>query len=154
VARSEGQILKSTSAVEEGLQLATELRQSFANISSAVADVYQHAREIGDATKQQASGSTLIAQATGHLTQLTQEMASSIEQQSVATKNVAETMDSMLGGSREISSNSAELAVSAEQMSRMSQYLLQIMARFQIPEARERPLPAGFRTPVRALART
>jgi methyl-accepting chemotaxis protein len=59
--RSEEQILESTRAVGEGLQLASELRQSFSNISSAVADVYQHAREIGSATQQQASGSNLIA---------------------------------------------------------------------------------------------
>jgi methyl-accepting chemotaxis protein len=148
--------------VEEGLQLAGELRQSFANIAAAVSDVHQHAREIGDATQQQASGANLIAQATSHLNQLTQEMASSIEQQAVATNQVAGAMDSLLGGSREISSSSAELAVSAEQMSKMSQYLLQIMARFRIArasagdieeEARTRPLPAPSRRPVRALAR-
>ncbi len=153
VTRSDGQILESAHAVEEGLELATELRQSFSNISAAVADVYQHAREIGDATQQQAAGSGLIARATTHLNQLTQEMASSIEQQAVATKQVVGAMDSMLGGSREISSSSAELAVSAEQMSKMSQYLLQIMERFHIPEPRERPLSAGFRCPAPALRR-
>ncbi len=142
VVRSDGQILESTSAVTEGLQLATELRQSFSNIASAVADVYQHAQEIGDATKQQASGSNLIAQATNHLNQLTQEMASSIEQQAVATKQVVGTMDALLEGSREISSSSSSLAVSAEQMSKMSRLLLDIMQRFHIPEQ--------FRTPERA----
>ncbi len=170
VAKSDGQILESTRAVSEGLQLATELRQSFANISAAVADVYQHAREIGDATQQQASGSSLIARATSHLNQLTQEMASSIEQQAVATKQVVGTMDSLLGGSREISSNSAQLAVSADQMSGMSQHLLQLMERFHIPgsiqesraksheklreisEPRERTLTSGLRRSRRALA--
>jgi methyl-accepting chemotaxis protein len=102
-ARSNTQIVESTRAVDEGLQLAIELRQSFSNISGAVADVYQHAHEIGDATKQQASGSSLIARATNHLNQLTREMASSIGQQSVATRNVVNTMDVMLEGSREIS---------------------------------------------------
>jgi methyl-accepting chemotaxis protein len=140
VVRSDAQILESTSAVDEGLKLATELRQSFTNISEAVADVYQHAREIGDATQQQASGSNLIARATSHLNQLTREMASAIEQQEVATSQVVETMDAMSGGSREISSSSAELAVSAEQMSKMSQYLLQIMERFHIPESRAIPI--------------
>jgi methyl-accepting chemotaxis protein len=137
VAKSDGQILESVRAVEEGLRLANELRQSFSNISTAVTDVHQHASEIGDATQQQASGANLIARATGHLNQLTQEMASSIEQQSVATKEVASAMDSMLGGSREISSSSAELAASAEQMSKMSQYLLRIMERFHIHEHNE-----------------
>jgi methyl-accepting chemotaxis protein len=143
--RSDGQILESTRAVDEGLQLATELRQSFTNISSAVADVYQHAREIGEATQQQASGSNLIAQATGHLNQLTQDMVSSIEQQAVATKHVVDTMDSMSGGSREISSSSAELAASAEQMSKMSNHLLQIMERFRIPDSREILAPHELR---------
>jgi methyl-accepting chemotaxis protein len=142
VVRSDSRILESTRTVDEGLQLAVELRESFTNISGAVTDVYQHAREIGEATKQQASGANLIARATSHLNQLTQEMASSIEQQSVATKAVAGTMDGMLGGSREISSSSAELAASAEQMSKMSQYLLQIMERFHIHERRELPLSA------------
>ena len=142
VVRNDGQILDSTRAVAEGLQLADELRQSFSNISATVADVYQHAREIGEATNQQAAGANLIARATNHLNQLTQEMASSIEQQAVATKQVSHSMDAMLGGSREISSSSAELAVSADQMSKMSQYLLQIMERFHIPELRATPLPS------------
>ncbi len=162
VVKSDGQILDSARAVEEGLQLADELRQSFSNISTAVSDVHQHAREIGDATQQQASGANLIARATNHLNQLTQEMASSIEQQAVATKQVVGTMDSLLGGSREISSSSAELAASADQMSKMSHYLLQIMERFRIPDSseeliaensRKRPLPTPSRRPVRALAR-
>jgi methyl-accepting chemotaxis protein len=161
VAKSDGQILESARAVEEGLQLADELRQSFSNISTAVSDVHQHAREIGDATKQQASGANLIARATSHLNQLTQEMASSIEQQAVATKVVVSTMDSLLEGSREISSSSAELAVSAEQMSKMSQYLLQIMGRFRIPvfpevpgdQLPERTLAANVRRPTPELAR-
>ena len=138
VAKSDGQLLQSTRAVTEGLQLATELRQSFANISAAVTDVYQHAREIGEATRQQSSGSGQIARATSHLNQLTQEMASSIEQQASATKQVVNTMDSLLAGSREISSSSAQLAVSADQMSRMSQHLLQLMERFHIVGANEK----------------
>ncbi len=173
VAKSDGQVLESTKAVTEGLQLATELRQSFANISAAVADVYQHAREIGDATHQQASGSNLIARATSHLNQLTQEMASSIEQQAVATKQVVGTLDSLLGGSREISSNSAQLALSADEMSGMSQHLLQLMERFHIPgsqgqsnpkfhdekprqiaQSRGRTLPLELRRSAHALARS
>jgi methyl-accepting chemotaxis protein len=61
VAKSDVQILESIRTVEEGLQLANELRQSFSNISTAVTDVHQHAREIGAATQQQSSGSNLIA---------------------------------------------------------------------------------------------
>ena len=154
VARSDEQIAHSVRAVEEGLQLAGELRQSFSNISAAVADVYQHAREIGDATHQQASGSSQIARATSHLNQLTQEMASSIEEQATATKEVVGAMDGLLGGSREISSSAAELAASSEQMSRMSQNLLRLMERFHIPDGRERPAPKALRrNTVRTLAR-
>ena len=139
-ARSDEQIEHSTRAVEEGLHLAVELRQSFGSISAAVVDVYQHAREIGDATHQQATGSSQIARATGHLNQLTQEMASSIEQQAVATQEVVGSMDAMLGGSREIGSSASQLATSAEQMSRMAQHLLQLMERFHIAEKREQPM--------------
>lgn len=135
VVRSEEQISQSASVVEQSLKLAAELRESFSNISDAVRDVDQHAREIGAATQQQASGSTLIAQAAAHLNKLTQEMASSVEQQAAATRDVADNMDSMSHDSREISSSSAQLAASAEQMSRMSRDLLEIMERFQIPEA-------------------
>lgn len=137
VSRSDAQMSASTKAVTEGLQMASELRESFSNISGAVADVYQHAREIGDATKQQATGSSQIAQATAHLNQLTHEMGASIEQQAVATRQVVNGMDAMLEGSRVISSSSAELAVSAEQMSKMSRHLLDLMERFHIPEQRE-----------------
>jgi methyl-accepting chemotaxis protein len=80
-------------------------------------------------------------------------MASAIEQQAVATKQVVGTVDSLLGGSREISSNSAQLAISADQMSGMSQQLLQLMERFHIPEPREQSLAASVRRPVRVLAR-
>ncbi len=100
-------------------------------------------------------------------------MASSIEQQAVATKQVVGTLDSLLGGSREISSNSAQLALSADQMSGMSQHLLQLMERFHIPgsqeksnqkdrdekprqiaQLRERTLPLGLRRAAHALARS
>jgi methyl-accepting chemotaxis protein len=141
--RSEEQTLESTRAVSEGLRLAVELRQSFANIASAVEDVHRHASEIGDATKQQAAGSSLIAQATSHLNQLTQEMASAIEEQAASTKNVVSNMDAMLEGSREISSSSSELAVSAELMSRMSRHLLDIMDRFRIPGQHRGGEPSG-----------
>jgi methyl-accepting chemotaxis protein len=152
-AKSDGQIVESTLAVEEGLQLASELRQLFSNIAATVTDVHKHAREIGDATRQQASGSNLIARAIHHLNQLTQEMASSIEQQSVATEEVVRSIDGLLEGSREISSNSTEVAASADQMSKMSQYLLQIMERFQIPESRGRALAPSPKRRVAALAR-
>jgi methyl-accepting chemotaxis protein len=151
-AKSDGQIVESAVAVEEGLQLAGELRQYFSNIAATVTDVHKHAREIGDATRQQASGSNLIARATHHLNQLTQEMASSIEQQSVATEEVVRSIDGLLEGSREISSSSTEVAASAEQMSKMSQYLLQIMERFQIPKSRERLLVPSPKRRVAALA--
>ncbi len=156
VAKSDAQILESNRVVTEGLGLATELRQSFANISAAVADVYQHAREIGDATQQQSAGSSQVARATSHLNQLTQEMASAIEQQSVATKQVVGTMDSLLEGSREISSSSAQFAVSADQMSRMSQQLLQLMERFHIPDAQQAAVQkeAAFQKPREFTLRT
>jgi methyl-accepting chemotaxis protein len=135
-ARADAQTLDSTRAVAEGLELADELRLSFANIATTVADVFQHAQEIGQATRQQASGSSLIAEASTHLNQLTQEMASAIEEQATATRQVVSSMDSLLGGSREISSSSAQLAVSASQMSQMSQSLLHLMERFSLPERR------------------
>ena len=153
VAKSEGQILESGVAVEEGLQLAGELREFFSSIARTVNDVHKHAREIGDATRQQASGSNLIARATSHLNQLTQEMASSIEQQAAATEDVVRSMDSLLEGSREISSSSTEVATSAEQMSKMSRYLMQIMERFQIPQPREHHLAPSPKRRVGALAR-
>jgi methyl-accepting chemotaxis protein len=135
-ARADNELVESTVAVEEGLQLAKELRLSFSNIATAVADVSQHAQEIDRATRQQAAGSNQIAKASSHLEQLTQEIASAIEQQAASTKQAVGAMDALLGGSREVSSSSAELAVSAGQMSRMSQSLLQLMERFTLPDNR------------------
>jgi methyl-accepting chemotaxis protein len=127
-------MVESTVAVEEGLQLARELRLSFTNIAKAVGDVSQHAQEIDLATRQQAAGSSRIADVSTHLEQLTQEMASAIEQQAVSTRQAVSAMDALLSGSREVSSSSSELAVSADQMSHMSQSLLQLMERFTLPD--------------------
>jgi len=133
-AHADAGMVESTVAVEEGLQLARELRLSFTNIAKAVGDVSQHAQEIDLATRQQAAGSSRIADVSTHLEQLTQEMASAIEQQAVSTRQAVSAMDALLSGSREVSSSSSELAVSADQMSHMSQSLLQLMERFTLPD--------------------
>lgn len=142
--RSRQQTQDSTSAVEEGRQWLSELRDSFANIAATVAAVDRHAQQIGDATGEQATGASMIAQATGDLNTLTQQMTDAYEQQAEAARQVAGNADAMLSGSREVGASAAELAVSAEQMSKMSSHLLELMGRFRMAEdsRRDRSLPS------------
>ena len=132
-ARSEQLGEQCTTSVAEGLQLAGDLRLALGHLAQAVNDVYRHAQEIDRATRQQAAGSNQVAQAAGALNQLTQEMASAIEQQATATHHVVHFMEGLRGGSLEIRSHSGELAASAGEMADMSQRMLLLMERFVVP---------------------
>ena len=130
-----GDMEKSTTIVDEGLTLGSDLTTALAKISSVVAEVNTFAQEIGAATMEQSRGSEQISKATMRLNEITHQINSSIEEQAFGTQAVIKAMDRMRDVVQRSSSSSTELAASAEQMSRMSQRLLEVMQRFKL-EAR------------------
>jgi len=121
---------KSTTIVNEGLTLGTDLSAALKKISNVVTEVYKFAQEIGAATNEQSHGSAQIARATTRLNEITHEISSSVEEQASGASAVVKAMERMRELVQQTTSGSTELAASAEQMSRMSRSLLDAMDRF------------------------
>jgi methyl-accepting chemotaxis protein len=125
---------RSTSIVNEGLELGGELNTALKKISNVVTEVYKFAQEIGAATNEQSHGSSQIARATTRLNEITHEINSAVEEQASGAQAVVKAMERMRELIQQSTSGSTELAASAEQMSRMSRELLESMHRFAIDE--------------------
>src|SRR4051812_13156966 len=123
---------RSTSIVNEGLELGGELNSALKKISNVVTEVYKFAQEIGAATNEQSHGSSQIARATTRLNEITHEINSSVEEQASGAQAVVRAMEKMRELVQQSTSGSTELAASAEQMSKMSRSLLEMMDRFVI----------------------
>ena len=121
---------KSTTIVNEGITLGSDLSSALKKISSVVAEVYKFAQEIGAATNEQSHGSSQIARATTRLNEITHEINSSVEEQASGAQAVVRAMEKMRELVQRSSSGSTELAASAEQMSKMSRTMLESMDRF------------------------
>jgi methyl-accepting chemotaxis protein len=121
---------KSTTIVNEGITLGSDLSSALKKISSVVAEVYKFAQEIGAATNEQSHGSSQIAKATTRLNEITHEINSSVEEQASGAQAVVRAMEKMRELVQRSSSGSTELAASAEQMSKMSRTMLESMDRF------------------------
>ncbi|HVO60939.1 MAG TPA: methyl-accepting chemotaxis protein [Terriglobales bacterium] len=125
---------RSTSIVNEGLELGGELNTALKKISNVVTEVYKFAQEIGAATNEQSHGSSQIARATTRLNEITHEINSAVEEQASGAQAVVKAMERMRELIQQSTSGSTELAASAEQMSRMSRELLESMHRFLLDE--------------------
>ena len=123
---------KSTSIVDEGLNLGTDLSTALKKISNVVTEVYKFAQEIGAATNEQSHGSSQIAKATTRLNEITHEINSSVEEQASGTQAVVKAMERMREVVQQSTSSSTELAASAEQMSKMARGLMESMERFKL----------------------
>ncbi|MDP9267477.1 MAG: methyl-accepting chemotaxis protein [Acidobacteriota bacterium] len=123
---------KSTTIVNEGLTLGSDLSTALRKISNVVTEVYKFAQEIGAATNEQSHGSAQIAKATTRLNEITHEINSSVEEQASGAQAVVKAMEKMRELVQQSTSGSTELAASAEQMSKMSRMLLEAMDRFVI----------------------
>jgi methyl-accepting chemotaxis protein len=123
---------KSTTIVEEGLTLGTDLGNALKKISNVVTEVYKFAQEIGAATNEQSHGSTQIAKATSRLNEITHEINSAVEEQSSGAQAVVRAMEKMRELTQRSTSGSTELAASAEQMTKMARTLLESMDRFVV----------------------
>jgi methyl-accepting chemotaxis protein len=139
---------RSTSIVNEGLGLGTELNTALRKISNVVTEVYKFAQEIGAATNEQSHGSSQIARATTRLNEITHEINSAVEEQASGAHAVVKAMERMRELVQQTTSGSTELAASAEQMSKMSRDLLESMDRFTLDQsekhsARQDDRPSG-----------
>ena len=123
---------KSTTIVNDGLTLGTDLSTALKKISNVVTEVYKFAQEIGAATNEQSHGSSQIAKATTRLNDITHEINSSVEEQASGAQAVVKAMERMRELTQQSTSSSTELAASAEQMSKMARTLLEAMDRFAV----------------------
>jgi methyl-accepting chemotaxis protein len=126
---------RSTSIVNEGLELGGELNSALRKISNVVTEVYKFAQEIGAATNEQSHGSSQIARATTRLNEITHEINSAVEEQASGAQAVVKAMERMRELVQQSTSGSTELAASSEQMSKMSRGLLEFIDRFALAEA-------------------
>jgi methyl-accepting chemotaxis protein len=125
---------RSTSIVNEGLELGGELNAALRKISNVVTEVYKFAQEIGAATNEQSHGSSQIARATTRLNEITHEINSAVEEQASGAQAVVKAMERMRELVQQSTSSSTELAASSEQMSKMSRSLLDFIDRFALAE--------------------
>ncbi len=126
---------RSTSIVNEGLELGGELNGALRKISNVVTEVYKFAQEIGAATNEQSHGSSQIARATTRLNEITHEINSAVEEQASGAQAVVKAMERMRELVQQSTSGSTELAASSEQMSKMSRGLLESLDRFSLEES-------------------
>jgi len=129
---------RSTSIVNEGLELGGELNAALRKISNVVTEVYKFAQEIGAATNEQSHGSSQIARATTRLNEITHEINSAVEEQASGAQAVVKAMERMRELVQQSTSGSTELAASSEQMSKMSRGLLEFMDRFALADSNGR----------------
>jgi methyl-accepting chemotaxis protein len=127
---------RSTSIVNEGLALGSELNSALKKISNVVTEVYKFAQEIGAATNEQSHGSSQIARATTRLNEITHEINSAVEEQASGAQAVVKAMERMRELVQQSTSSSTELAASSEQMSKMSRSLLDFIDRFALENGR------------------
>jgi len=125
---------RSTSIVNEGLELGGELNAALRKISNVVTEVYKFAQEIGAATNEQSHGSSQIARATTRLNEITHEINSAVEEQASGAQAVVKAMERMRELVQQSTSGSTELAASSEQMSKMSRGLQDFIDRFSLGE--------------------
>ena len=81
---------RSTTIVNEGLELGGELNAALRKISNVVTEVYKFAQEIGAATNEQSHGSSQIARATTRLNEITHEINSAVEEQASGAQAVVQ----------------------------------------------------------------
>ena len=135
---------RSTTIVNEGLELGGELNGALRKISNVVTEVYKFAQEIGAATNEQSHGSSQIARATTRLNEITHEINSAVEEQASGAQAVVKAMERMRELVQQSTSGSTELAASSEQMSKMSRGLLESIDRFALEQSLATRFGRGF----------
>jgi methyl-accepting chemotaxis protein len=125
---------KSTSMVQQGLELGSELNVALTKISDVVSEVYKYAQQIGGATNEQSAGSTQIGKATSRLTEITQEINSTIEEQASGVQSVVRAMEKMREVVQQATSSSSQLAAMAKHSSKLSHRLIEVADLFVLED--------------------
>jgi methyl-accepting chemotaxis protein len=125
---------KSTSMVQQGLELGGELNVALTKISDVVSEVYKYAQQIGGATNEQSAGSTQIGKATSRLTEITQEINSTIEEQASGVQSVVRAMEKMREVVQQATSSSSQLAAMAKHSSKLSHRLIEVADLFVLED--------------------
>jgi methyl-accepting chemotaxis protein len=125
---------KSTTMVQQGLELGSELNVALTKISDVVSEVYKYAQQIGGATNEQSAGSTQIGKATSRLTEITQEINSTIEEQASGVQSVVRAMEKMREVVQQATSSSSQLAAMATHSSKLSGKLIEVADLFVLDD--------------------
>jgi methyl-accepting chemotaxis protein len=125
---------KSTTMVQQGLELGGELNLALTKISDVVSEVYKYAQQIGGATNEQSAGSTQIGKATSRLTEITQEINSTIEEQASGVQSVVRAMEKMREVVQQATSSSSQLAAMATHSSKLSHRLIEVADLFVLDD--------------------
>ena len=125
---------KSTTMVQQGLELGGELNVALTKISDVVSEVYKYAQQIGGATNEQSAGSTQIGKATSRLTEITQEINSTIEEQASGVQSVVRAMEKMREVVQQATSSSSQLAAMAKHSSKLSHRLIEVADLFVLDD--------------------
>jgi methyl-accepting chemotaxis protein len=125
---------KSTTMVQQGLELGAELNVALTKISDVVSEVYKYAQQIGGATNEQSAGSTQIGKATSRLTEITQEINSTIEEQASGVQSVVRAMEKMREVVQQATSSSSQLAAMAKHSSKLSHRLIEVADLFVLDD--------------------
>jgi methyl-accepting chemotaxis protein len=133
---------KSTTMVQQGLELGSELNVALTKISDVVSEVYKYAQQIGGATNEQSAGSTQIGKATSRLTEITQEINSTIEEQASGVQSVVRAMEKMREVVQQATSSSSQLAAMAKHSSKLSHRLIEVADLFVLDD-QTHPLTSG-----------
>ena len=140
---------KSTTMVQQGLELGGELNVALNKISDVVTEVYKYAQQIGGATNEQSAGSTQISKATMRLTEISQEINSTIDEQATGVQSVVRAMEKMREVVQQATSSSSQLAAMASHSSKLSDRLIEVADLFVLDgEGQAQPsAKAGKRSP-------
>jgi methyl-accepting chemotaxis protein len=126
---------RTTAIVEQGMSRTEDLSASLQKIDAAVSDVAKCSLDIGNATAEQSAGAQQIEQSTARLAELTQEISAATEEQSTGTEQVVQGVERMKVMVQQNADNAAELASSAEELSRQSGLMRQWVSRFHLGES-------------------
>src|SRR6202040_4033962 len=97
-------------------------------------EVFKYAQQIGGATNEQSAGAPQIGKATSRLTENTQGINSTIEEQASGGQSGVGAMEKMREVVQQSTSSSSQLAAMAKHSSKLSQRLIEVADLFVLED--------------------
>lgn len=132
VERAVANMEASIRSVEQGMARTEELRANLDRVGFSVAEVFSWSKDIGKATAAQSEGAGAIESATSRLSELTNAISISTEEQSNGTDQIVEAIERIRLQVQENATGVTSLAASAEELSRQASQLRRLASRFQV----------------------